>query len=117
MVSEVMTIEKLKESIELVNNCAPKTRWSGRIFENSNMTIGKSRPKTLKERWFSWPWRPWVKLVVWQEPDPNCYEMPYPPMFSVSGGFENPKETSLFAHPVTAAKIRAAIAPEGNDDE
>ena len=89
----------------------PKNKggWNGRIFENHNLTVGKSRPKTFREQWLSWPWRPWRANLTWQEPDSHCYLAPYPPLFEAGVGFYDPPDKALFAHPVTAAKIRASV--------
>ena len=43
------------------------------IIEDANMVDSHSRPKTWRERWLSWPWRPWVKHVVWQTPSEKIY--------------------------------------------
>ena len=43
------------------------------IIEDVNMVDSHSRPKTWRERWLSWPWRPWVKHVVWQTPSDKIY--------------------------------------------
>jgi hypothetical protein len=45
------------------------------IIEDVNMVDSHSRLKTWRERLFSWPWRPWVKYVVWQTPSKKFYLM------------------------------------------
>ncbi len=113
--NDALTIEMLKEVIATI----PKNKggWNGRIFENHNLTVAKSRPKTTKERWISWPWQPWVKNMHWRAPDPHCYLAPYPPIFAVDKGFFDPPDKALFAHPVTAAKIRASVVPDKQDSD
>ncbi len=43
------------------------------IIEDASMVDSHSRLKTWRERWLSWPWRPWVKYIVWQEPSKKIY--------------------------------------------
>jgi hypothetical protein len=45
------------------------------IIEDVNMVDSHSRAKTWRERWLSWPWRPWVKTVVWYTPSETIYLM------------------------------------------
>lgn len=45
-----------------------------RCMPDSNLTVTKSRERTWRERLLSWPWRPWRRLEVWEEPDPSFYK-------------------------------------------
>ena len=47
---------------------------------NKNLTIaGEAMEvgRTFHDRWFTWPWRPWVKTWMYtpQIPDPAIYKM------------------------------------------
>lgn len=47
---------------------------------NDHLTIpGKATEvgRTFHDRWFTWPWRPWVKTRMYapQIPDPRIYKM------------------------------------------
>ncbi len=66
-----------------------------RILENSQMTETKSRVRTSRERWLSWPWRPWRRLEVWQEPMTDCYMM---------------GKHTIICHPYTAGILRKELA-------
>ena len=65
------------------------------IIEDVNMVDSHSRPKTWRERWLSWPWRPWVKHVVWQTPSDKIY------LVNMDGIKEK-----LICHPATTKTIR-----------
>ena len=45
------------------------------IIEDSNMVDPHSRVRTWRERLFSWPWRPWIKTLVWNTPSEKIYLM------------------------------------------
>jgi len=72
------------------------------IYETPLLIVAKSRSLTWRERLTSWPWRPWVKTISWNEPDPNFYVAALP---GVTGG----NRKVIFAHPETARTIRAEI--------
>ena len=62
----------------VVNNLGPEFLCNNlgiRLIEDSNLTVTKSRVRTARERWLSWPWKPWRRLEVWQEPAETCYMM------------------------------------------
>lgn len=51
-----------------------------RVMTNHLLTVpGKATEvmRTFHDRWFSWPWRPWVKTWMYapQIPDPRIYKM------------------------------------------
>jgi hypothetical protein len=51
-----------------------------RVMTNDHLTIaGKATEveRTFHDRWFTWPWRPWVKTWMFtpQIPDPRIYKM------------------------------------------
>lgn len=52
--------------------------------------------RTMRERWLSWPFRPWVmkKAVTIQVPSSKVYQLP----------------NSLLMHPETFARMKAAMA-------
>tara|TARA_A100001201_G_scaffold143757_1_gene147266 strand:- start:17821 stop:18051 length:231 start_codon:yes stop_codon:yes gene_type:complete len=65
------------------------------IFENPNLTIqGPDRRRTIKERLFSRPWRPFVASEPTRIPDPSVYA----------------SDKAIFAHPETARKMKDLIA-------
>jgi hypothetical protein len=43
------------------------------IVETESLVDTHSRVRPWKERLFSWPWKPWVKIVVWQTPSETIY--------------------------------------------
>lgn len=66
------------------------------IIETVYLTITKTAVRTWKERFLSWPWRPWQKLRIWQEPDPNVYVT----------------KDAIICHPAIAQKLREQVADE-----
>ena len=51
-----------------------------RVMTNKHLTIpGKATEvgRTSHDRWFTWPWRPWIKTWIYtpQLPDPSVYRM------------------------------------------
>lgn len=63
--------------------------------------------RTLRERWLSWPWRPWAKTR--ETKVPAVYKVMNP---SFGAGWFGP---SFFfvAHPEKMAELRAANTPTG----
>lgn len=56
--------------------------------------------RTTRDRWFSWPWRPWVKtwMYVPRLPDPHFYE------------FEDPYNGKIWvAHPETIRVLQTML--------
>lgn len=107
--SEVLTLEKIRAAKRLLEETAPPPmpRWDGIIRENALLTISKSRRRSWRERLLTWPWRPWRKLHVWSEPDPSIYKAPYNTnIFNLRSGAQS---EAWFAHPATAAQVRAEI--------
>ncbi len=43
------------------------------IIEDPRMVDSHSRIRPWKERLFTWPWRPWVRVAVWQTPSEKIY--------------------------------------------
>jgi len=107
--NDSLTIDKLRKAMEALPAANPY--WDGTITENLAMVVTKFRGKTWRERLFSWPWKPWRRLHVWSEPDPNMYRMLVPDIFG------NCAREVWVAHPATAQRIRTAVARQhGNTD-
>lgn len=70
-----------------------------RVIEDPNMTNAKEVEKTLIERFFYFPWKPWRKTKIIQSPQETIFSMNNPYL----GG------NVLIMHPVTAEKFRNAI--------
>ena len=70
-----------------------------RVIEDPNMTTAKEVEKTLIERFFYFPWKPWRKIKIIQAPQQDFIMMNNPYL----GG------DILIMHPVTAEKFRNAI--------
>ena len=72
--------------------------FSYKIIENKNLLDfehPQTRKRTLRERWFSFPWRPWIKNITYYNPDPNCYVM---------NNFR-----SIVCHSIVAKKLKMAM--------
>lgn len=68
--------------------------------------------RTWKDRWFSRPWRPWVKTWMYTPkiPDPNVYRID--PSEFLFGGESRP---CLVMHPAIYAKVVKALEQEKPD--
>lgn len=73
-----------------------------RIIESTMLTrrVPSRRTRTWRERWLSWPWRPWARdcACTIEEPDPMVYQVP--------GG--------LMMHPATAQQFKAMVRKLGS---
>ena len=70
-------------------------------FLHSTITVNR----TWKERLFSWPWEPWVKIKYRVIPDPNLYAMSA--LGYVHG--ERMNSTVYICHPATFEKLMRTI--------
>ena len=59
--------------------------------------VARHEPRTARERWLSWPWRPWVRTKT------IAYAEPADPL--VIGGH------TVIVHPVHERKLRLAASP------
>ena len=64
-----------------------------KLIENDLLVDSKTVDRTRRERWLSWPWRPWQRTKIVSQPSTDCY---------VTGGM-------VICHPATAQRIRAAF--------
>lgn len=68
-------------SRNLWNNQNLPTMIQGqRVITNDHLTVAGEATevgRTFHDRWFTWPWRPWVKTWMYspQIPDPCVYKM------------------------------------------
>ncbi len=67
------------------------------IIENPSMVDHHSRIRPWKERLFTWPWRPWVRVAVWQTPSDKIY------LVNIDGVGER-----FTCHPAMAQRIKQA---------
>ncbi len=78
-----------------------KTRLYGiPIIEDPNMVDAHSRVRTWRERLFSWPWRPWVKYLVWHTPKEDIY------LVNLDG--YGPRK-QFICHPEMTRRVRDAL--------
>lgn len=77
-----------------------------RIVESSAMMISETRTvaRTRRERWFSRPWRPWLKTkeIVTQVPNPEFI-------------FVAATQTA-YGHPVIVRRLREQLASFGGEN-
>lgn len=75
--------------------------YAGLEIHTNPMLVVPGKPftvrRSLKERWLSWPWRPWraTKIVVPMVPDRTAYR---------TGNI-------VYMHPAMARELREAIPP------
>ena len=70
--------------------------------ESQRLTVPDMQPRSFRERWLTWPWRPWVKEKrVGLKPDPNVYTL---------GGTHYP--TYVLGHPQIIQALREAAGGE-----
>lgn len=62
-----------------------------RIVESLHAVTREQVPRSRRERWLSWPWRPWVKTKTVEKP--AMYQM----------------LDRVIAHPVLAQKLREGM--------
>lgn len=63
------------------------------------LTVPKEVPRTRRERWLSWPWRPWKRTKWIQVADSMIYN-----------SFQDGKRT-LIAHPEVIARLAELAGP------
>ena len=75
-----------------------------RVFQDIHCTEDVDIERTLKERWLSWPWRPWAKTKVMKIP--AIYEVRNPQR----GMFSMGPSHFLIAHPEKMRELEALLA-------
>lgn len=76
-----MSISRNSRNLNPGNTPHPMILINGmRVLTNKNLTVAGTPVEvemTRRDRWFSWPWRPWVKTRMYtpREPDPHAYKM------------------------------------------
>ena len=86
-------------SSQLMNAAlAAHSYYNGIHFRSSILlTKPKEIRKTFRERFWSWPWKPWRIFKTIQIPDPDCYRMKW------NG------QTIFVGHPETIAKVTESL--------
>ena len=64
-------IQNLKPS--MINIQSPASIYGYTIFQYPLLTETEEREKSIKERWFSWPWKPWRKTKYTQVASKKIY--------------------------------------------
>ena len=75
-----------------------------KVFVDDNCTEEIDVERTTKERWLSWPWRPWVKTKI--EKIPAAYSVMNP---TPGGLFAFGPDRFLVVHPQKLDDIRRAL--------
>lgn len=92
MTEETLNIQKMTALIDEMSSYTAAVPHV--IYENAHLTVpGEPRRRGWKERFLSWPFRPWVSHMPTRKPDPAIYQTPQ----------------GIFAHPATARRIRESL--------
>lgn len=74
------------------------------IFEDKNLMDSVLVKRTLWERFFSWPWKPWRKEKTIKEPSRTIYKT------EIKG------RESFIMHPTMAKELRSALEEQGRTE-
>lgn len=86
MSADLVNLVELRKMIEYFNGVT--------VVENKNLTVVEAKPRSWKERLFSWPWKPWKKVNITMVPDRQVYYS---------------KDNVVYCHPEVAKQLRMEL--------